>query len=413
MKKRVVVTGLGVVSPVGTGKEKFWQSLIEGKSGIDLIQRFDASELPTRIAGEVKDFDPHDFIDKKEARRMDRFTQLAIAAADMAIADAGVQAGKIDPFRAGVILGSGVGGIETIEQQALVMQTKGPGRITPFFVPMMIANIAGANIAIKHGLRGPNSTVVTACASSTNSVGDAYRIIQRGEADVMVTGGSEAPVIKLAMAGFCSMRAMSTRNEEPHRASRPFDTGRDGFVMGEGAGILVLESLEHAQARGARIYAELGGYGMTCDAHHITAPDPDGIGAAMAMELCLKDSGMAPQEIDYVNAHGTSTPLGDIAETKAVKKIFGEHSAKMAVSSTKSMTGHLLGAAGGVEAIICVLSIVRGIIPPTINLEETDPECDLDYIPNKAVQREINAAISNSFGFGGHNATVLIRRFSE
>lgn len=413
MKKRVVVTGVGVISPVGTGKEKFWQSLIEGKSGIGLINRFDASELPTRIAGEVKDFDPHDFIDKKEARRMDRFTQLAMAAADMAMEDAGLQADKIAPFRAGVILGSGVGGIETIEEQAIVMQTKGPGRITPFFVPMMIANIAGANIAIKFGLRGPNITAVTACASSTNSVGDAFRIIQRGEADVMVTGGSEAPVIKLAMAGFCSMKAMSTRNEEPQKASRPFDSGRDGFVMGEGAGILILESLEHAQARGAKIYAEIGGYGMTCDAYHIVAPDPEGMGAAMAMDFCLKDAGMKPQEIDYVNAHGTSTPPGDIAETKAVKKIFGEHAPKMAVSSTKSMTGHLLGAAGGVEAIICALSIERGIIPPTINMEEPDPECDLDYVPNKAVKREVDAAISNSFGFGGHNATILLRRFSE
>ncbi|MFZ5640155.1 MAG: beta-ketoacyl-ACP synthase II [Bacillota bacterium] len=411
MKKRVVVTGLGVVSPVGTGKEKFWQSLIEGKSGIDLITRFDASELPTRIAGEVKDFEPLDFIDKKETRRMDRFTQLAVAAADMAVADANLQTDRLDPFRAGAILGTGVGGIETVEEQGIVLQTKGPGRITPFFVPMMISNIAGAYIAIKHHLKGPNVTAVTACASSTNSIGDAFRIIQRGEADVMVTGGCEAPVIKLAMAGFCSLRAMSTRNEEPHRASRPFDTGRDGFVMGEGAGILILESLEHAEKRGARIYAEIGGYGMTCDAHHITEPDPDGMGAAMAMDFCLKDAGMKPQEIDYVNAHGTSTPKGDIAETQAIKKIFGEHAPKMAVSSTKSMTGHLLGAAGGIEAIICALSIERGIIPPTINLEDPDPECDLDYVPNKAVKREVKAAISNSFGFGGHNATVLLRRF--
>ncbi len=413
MKKRVVVTGIGVVSPVGTGKDQFWQSLIEGKSGIDLIKRFDASELPTRIAGEVKDFDPHDFIDKKEARRMDRFTQLAVVAADMAIADAGLQNHNNDPFRAGVILGSGVGGIESIEEQAIVMMTKGPNRITPFFVPMMIANIAGANIAIKHNLKGPNITAVTACAASTNSVGDAFRIIQRGEADIMITGGSEAPVIKLAMAGFCSMKAMSTRNEEPEKASRPFDTGRDGFVMGEGAGIMVLESLEHALERGAKIYAEIGGYGMTCDAHHITAPDPEGMGAAMAMDFCLKDADMKPQQVDYVNAHGTSTPLGDIAETLAIRKIFGEHAPKLAVSSTKSMTGHLLGAAGGIEAIICALSIERGVIPPTINLTNPDPECDLDYVPNKAVKRSVNAAISNSFGFGGHNATVLLRRFAE
>lgn len=403
---------MGVVSPVGTGKDKFWQSLIEGKSGIDLITRFDASELPTRIAGEVKDFDPQDFIDKKAARRMDRFTQLAIAAADMAISDADLQPDRIDSFRAGVLLGTGVGGIETIEEQSIVMQTKGPDRITPFFVPMMIANIAGANIAIKHGLRGPNVTAVTACASSTNSIGDAFRIIQRGEADVMITGGCEAPVIKLAMAGFCSAKTMSTRNEEPQKASRPFDSGRDGFVMGEGAGIMVLESLEHAQARGTKIIAEISGYGMTCDAYHIVAPDPDGMGAAMAMDLCLKDAGMQPQEIDYVNAHGTSTPLGDIAETLAIKKIFGDHAPKLAVSSTKSMTGHLLGAAGGIEAIVCALSIERGIIPPTINLEEQDPQCDLDYVPNKAVTREVKAAISNSFGFGGHNATVLLKKFN-
>lgn len=413
MKKRVVVTGIGVVSPVGTGLEKFWQSLVDGKSGIDLITRFDASDLPTRIAGEVKDFDPLDFLEKKEARRMDRFTHLAVAAADMAVKDAGLKPDQFDPFRAGVILGSGVGGIETIEEQSIVLQTKGAGRITPFFVPMMIANIAGANVAIKHGLRGPNITAVTACASSTNSIGDAYRIIQRGEADVMVTGGCEAPVIKLAMAGFCAMRAMSTRNEEPQRASRPFDTGRDGFVMGEGAGIIVLESLEHALARGARIYAELGGYGMTCDAYHITDPDPEGMGAAMAMDLCLKDAGMNPQEIDYVNAHGTSTPKGDIGETRAIKRIFGDHASKLAVSSTKSMTGHLLGAAGGIEAIICALSIEKGIIPPTINLEDQDPECDLDYVPNKAVNREVKAAISNSFGFGGHNATVLLKKYND
>ena len=413
MKKRVVVTGMGVVSPVGTGKEKFWQSLIDGESGINLITRFDASELPTRIAGEVKDFDPLDYIDKKEVRRMDRFTQLALGAADMAVTDAGLKPEHFDPFRAGVILGSGVGGIETIEEQSIVMQTKGPNRITPFFVPAMIANIAGANIAIKHGLRGPNVTAVTACASSTNSVGDAFRIIQRGDADVMVTGGSEAPVIKLAMAGFCALKAMSTRNEEPQKASRPFDTGRDGFVMGEGAGILVLESLEHAVARGAKIYAEISGYGMSCDAHHIVEPDPEGLGAAMAMDFCLKDAQMEPGEIDYINAHGTSTNKGDIAETQAIKKIFGEHALKLAVSSTKSMTGHLLGAAGAIEAIICALSIEHGIIPPTINLENHDPECDLDYIPNQAVKRPVNAAISNSFGFGGHNATILLRRFAK
>ncbi|KNZ69605.1 3-oxoacyl-(acyl-carrier-protein) synthase 2 [Thermincola ferriacetica] len=413
MVKKVVVTGLGVVSPVGTGVDKFWQSLLEGKSGINRITRFDASDLATQIAGEVKDFDPLDFLDKKEVRRMDRYTHYGMAAAKMAIEDAGLDPEKLDKDRVGVLLGSGVGGIETVEEQARILMAKGPGRISPFFVPMMIANICGAYIAINYGFRGPNTTTVTACASASNAIGEAMRLIKNGECDVVITGGAEAPIIPLAMAGFCSMKAMSTRNEEPEKASRPFDKERDGFVMGEGAGVLILESLEHAQKRGAKIYAELSGYGVTCDAYHITAPDPDGIGAARAMELAMREAGVEPEDVQYINAHGTSTPLGDIGETKAIKKVFGEHAYKLAVSSTKSMTGHLLGAAGGIEAAICILAIQKGQVPPTINLENPDPECDLDYVPNKAKEMEVRVALSNSFGFGGHNGTILFNKFEE
>lgn len=411
MKNRVVITGMGVVSPVGIGKEIFWESLTAGKSGISQISRFDASQLPCRIAGEIKDFDPLNYIDKKEARRMDRYTHFACAATQMALEDAGLDSGNINKDRVGVIIGSGVGGIETVEEQARVLFEKGPGRISPFFVPMMIANIAGAQVAINHGFRGPNYTTVTACASSTNSAGEAFKLVQNGEADIMVTGGTEAPIIMLAMAGFCSMRAMSTRNEEPERASRPFDKERDGFVMGEGAGIIILESLEHAQARGARIYAEVAGYGATCDAYHITATDPEGAGAAKAMERAIQDAGLTPKDLDYINAHGTSTPIGDISETLAIKNVFGESARQVAVSSTKSMTGHLLGAAGGIETIICALAIQNGIIPPTINYENPDPECDLNYVPNHSINREVNVAMSNSFGFGGHNATIVLKKF--
>lgn len=396
---------------MGTGKEVFWDSLIRGKTGIGPITRFDPSELPTRMAGEVKDFDPLNYLDKKEARRMDRYTHFACAATQIALEDAGLNHHKVNPDRIGVIIGSGVGGIETVEEQARVLFTKGPGRITPFFVPMMIANIAGAHIAINFGFKGPNITTVTACASSSNSIGEAFRLIQNGEVDAMVTGGTEAPIIPLAMAGFCSMKAMSTRNAEPERASRPFDKERDGFVMGEGAGILIIESLEHAKARGAHIYAELTGYGVTCDAHHITASDPEGLGAARAMELALKDAGLAAADVDYINAHGTSTPIGDISETLAVKRIFGDFAKDVPISSTKSMTGHLLGAAGGIETIICALAIERGEIPPTINYENPDPDCDLYVVPNEAIRREVKVAMSNSFGFGGHNATVVVKKF--
>ncbi len=412
MKKRAVITGLGIITPLGTGKEPFWQALINGRSGIGPVTRFDAGDFPTRIAGEVKDFEPLDYLDKKEARRMDRYTHFAIAATQMALADAGLKPEGLKSETVGVILGSGVGGIETVEEQAKVLFTKGPNRISPFFVPMMIVNIAGAQIAIQYGFKGPNLTTVSACASSTNSIGEAFRLIQNGELEITVTGGSEAPIIPLAMAGFCAMKAMSTRNEAPEKASRPFDRERDGFVMGEGAGIVILESLEHAQARGAYIYAEVAGYGVTCDAYHITASDPEGSGPAKAMELAVKDAGLAPEDVDYINAHGTSTSIGDVSETLAVKRLFGSSAAKVAISSTKSMTGHLLGGAGGVETIICALAIESGEIPPTINYENPDPACDLNYVPNKAVRREIQVAMSNSFGFGGHNATIVLKKFS-
>jgi len=411
MKKRVVITGLGLVTPVGLGKEAFWTSLVNGRSGIVSISRFDASELATKIAGEVRDFDPLNYLDKKEARRMDRFTHFACAATQMALEDAGLTPEGLASETVGVIIGSGVGGIETVEEQARVLFSKGPSRVSPFFVPMMIANIAGAQIAINFGFKGPNLTTVTACASSTNSIGEAFRLIQNGEIEVMVTGGTEAPVIPLAMAGFCAMRAMSTKNDTPDKASRPFDAERDGFVMGEGAGIFIIESLEHAQARGAHIYAEVAGYGVTCDAYHITATDPDGAGAAKAMEMSIKDAGLNPEDVDYINAHGTSTPIGDISETKAVKSLFGSYAGKLAISSTKSMTGHLLGAAGGIETIACALAIETGEIPPTINYENPDPECDLNYVPNKSIRKEVNVAMSNSFGFGGHNATVLVKKY--
>ncbi len=400
-----------MVTPVGTGRDKFWDSIVNGRSGIVPITRFDAHQLPTRIAGEIRDFDPLDYLDKKEARRMDRYTHFAIAATNIALEDAGIQPDQLEKERVGILLGSGVGGIETVENQARVLIEKGPGRISPFFVPMMIANIAGAQVAINYGFKGPNLTSVSACASSTNSIGEAFRLIQRGEVDVMVTGGTEAPIIPLAMAGFCSMKAMSTRNDDPEKASRPFDKERDGFIMGEGAGVLILESLDHAQARNARIYAELAGYGVTCDAYHITASDPEGEGAARAMELALRDAGIDPGAVDYINAHGTSTPVGDISETKAIKKVFREHARDIAISSTKSMTGHLLGAAGGIETIICTQAILNSIIPPTINYEHPDPECDLYYVPNKAVSRNVNVAMSNSFGFGGHNATVVVKKY--
>jgi 3-oxoacyl-[acyl-carrier-protein] synthase II len=409
--KRVVITGLGIISPVGTGLEKFWTSMTTGVSGIKRINRFDPANFNTKIAGEVTDFEPTRYMDRKEARRMDRFTQFAVAASGMAVEDASLDLESEDRDRIGVILGSGIGGMETLEEQAKVLFEKGPGRVSPVFVPMMIANMGAGQVAIKYCLRGPNTTTVSACASSSNAIGDAFKMLQYGRADVMITGGAEAAVTPLAMAGFIQMKAMSTRNEEPEKASRPFDLGRDGFVIGEGSAILVLETLEHAQERGARIYAEIVGYGSTCDAYHMTAPDPEGDGAANSMKEALKDAGIDPSEVDYINAHATATPLGDKAETLAIKKVFGAHAAKVAISSTKSMTGHLLGASGGLEAMVCILAIYYGIIPPTINYEQPDPDCDLDYVPNVARKAVVDVALSNSFGFGGHNATLVFKKY--
>ncbi len=411
LKKRVVVTGLGAITPIGIGKQEFWQALLEGKSGVAKITRFDPTDYATKIAGEVKNFDATQYIDKKEAKRMDRFTQFAIAAAKMASEDAGLDLATEDLQRIGTVIGTGIGGIDTLNDQYKVLFDKGPNRISPFFVPMMIANMAAGQVSIALGLQGPCSCVITACATGTNSIGDAFRIIQRGDADVMLAGGTEAAVSPAAMAGFCAMKAMSTNNEEPEKASRPFDKKRDGFVMGEGAGVVVLESLEHALARGATIYAEVGGYGSNADAYHITAPAPEGVQAARCMELAIKDAGMQPVDVNYINAHGTSTPLNDKNETLAIKSLFGDHASKLAVSSIKSMTGHLLGASGGVEFIASVLTVLNDMIPPTINYEDPDPELDLDYVPNTARKQVVNVAISNNFGFGGHNATLLVKKY--
>jgi len=411
MKQRVVITGMGAVTPLGIGVEEFWGNIIKGKSGIDKITKFDTSNLTSKIAGEVKDFEPSCYMDKKEARRMDRFTQFAVAGAKMAIEDAKIDLEKVDSDRMGVVLGSGVGGMETLENQMKVMYEKGPGRVSPFFIPMMISNMAAGQIAITVGAKGPCFTVVTACASGTNALGDAFKIIQQGRADIVIAGGAEAAITPLAMAGFCSMKALSKRNEEPQLASRPFDKERDGFVMGEGAGILILESLEHAQKRGAFIYAEVLGYGSTADAHHITAPAPGGVGAAKAMLNALNDAGLSPKRVNYINAHGTSTELNDKYETMGIKETFKEHAYKLAISSTKSMTGHMLGAAGGVEMIVLALAVQHNVVPPTINYDVPDPYCDLDYVPNKARKMQVDYAMSNSLGFGGHNASVLIGKF--
>ncbi|WP_227766712.1 beta-ketoacyl-ACP synthase II [Zhaonella formicivorans] len=413
MAKRVVITGMGVISPVGIGKDSFWKALINGESGIGPITRFDATDYATRIAGEVKGFEPADFLDRKEAKRMDRFTQFAVSAARMAVEDAALSLQEVDLDRCGVVFGTGIGGTQTFEEQHAVLIEKGPGRVSPFFVPMMIGNMAAGQISINLGLRGPNYTIVNACASSTNSIGEAFKLIQRGDADLVLTGGAEASVTPMSVAGFCAMKAMSTRNDEPTKACRPFDSQRDGFVLGEGAGVLVLEDLEHARKRGATIYAEIVGYGCTDDAHHITAPAPGGSGAAKAMRLALKDANLQPQDISYINAHGTSTDLNDKYETAAIKEVFGSYTGKIAISSTKSMTGHLLGAAGAIEAIASALAIVHSVVPPTINYENPDPECDLDYVPNQARKMKVEAALSNSFGFGGHNATIILKQFSD
>jgi len=410
-KRRVVITGVGAVTPLGNTAEEFWAGLLEGRSGIGPITRFDTTGYPTRIAGEVQGFEPLNYIDKKEARKLDPFLKYAIACAVMAVEDAGLDVGKVDGARFGVLVGSGIGGIETLLDSHEVLRTKGPDRVSPFFIPMLIINMASGLISMRFGAKGPNSSVVTACASGNHAIGDAMKIIERGDADVMIAGGAEAIIVPLTIAGFCQMKAMSTRNDEPTKASRPFDAGRDGFVCGEGGGLVVLESLEHASQREARIYAEVVGYGMTSDAHHMTAPDPEGDGAARAMAGALSDAGLDPTAVSYINAHGTSTPYNDKFETIAIKRVFGDHAYRLAVSSTKSMTGHLLGAAGGIEAIATALAIQRGILPPTVNYETPDPDCDLDYVPNQARKQEIEVALTNAFGFGGTNATLALRKF--
>ncbi|RKD24170.1 beta-ketoacyl-[acyl-carrier-protein] synthase II [Ammoniphilus oxalaticus] len=413
MKNRVVITGMGVVSPSGNSVDELWSNLLAGKSGIDHITAFDVSEYPTKIAAEVKNFVPEDWMDRKEVRRTDRFVQFAIAAAKMAKEHAKLNMDECNRDRIGVYIGSGIGGLGTFEEQHSTLLNRGPSRVSPFFIPMMIANMGSGQVSIALGAKGPNSSAITACATGTNSIGDAFKIIQRGEADVMFAGGAEATIYPMGLAGFCSARAMSTRNDDPTKASRPFDLDRDGFVMGEGSGVLVLESLEHAQKRGATIYAELVGYGMSGDAHHLTMPAPEGEGAARCMALAIQDAGVAPEAIDYINAHGTSTEYNDKFETMAIKAALGEHAYKTLISSTKSMTGHLLGAAGAVEAIACVMAIQDQTVPPTINYETPDPDCDLDYVPNEARKAEVNVTLSNSLGFGGHNATIIIRKFQD
>jgi len=412
LSRRVVVTGLGVITSLGRDLETFWGNLMAGKSGVSRIESFDISDYPTQIAASIKDFNPEEYIDKREARRMDRFVHFALAAALSALRDANLNVKEdTDAERVGVSVGSGIGGLATWEEQHKILLEKGPKRVSPFFIPMMIANMASGQISMITGAKGPNSTAVTACATGTHSIGDSYKMIQRGDADVMICGGAEATISPIGIAGFCALRAMSTRNDEPEKASRPFDAERDGFVMGEGAGVLILESLEHAVQRGARIYGEVIGYGMSGDAYHMTDPDPDG--AKRCMQRAIRDAGIKPAEIDYINAHGTSTPIGDKSETIAIKNAFGDYAYKLAVSSTKSMTGHLLGAAGGVEAIICALTLKHGMIPPTINLEHPDPECDLDYVPNVPRKADVRTAMSNSFGFGGHNGTIILRKYEE
>lgn len=412
-KRRVVVTGMGLVTPLGIGVMPSWKALLEGKPGIGTIKTFDSSDLPVHIAGEVKDFDPALYIEPKEIKKMDRFIHFAVAASTMAMEDSGLKVIEENADRVGVIIGSGMGGLPTIEHYHKIYLEKGYRRITPFFIPMLIINLASGQVSIKFGAKGPNTAVSTACATGSHAIGDAFKIIQRGDADAMIAGGTESVITPMAVGGFAVMKALSTRNDEPERASRPFDRDRDGFVMGEGSGIVILESLEHARARNAKIYAEIVGYGMTSDAYHITSPAPGGEGAAACMSLALKDAGVSPDTVDYINAHGTSTKYGDELETAAIKKIFGDHAYSLCVSSTKSMMGHLLGAAGGVESVISVLSIQNDMVPPTINLENPDPECNLDYVAGTAREKRIEYALSNSFGFGGTNACLLFRKFRE
>ncbi|MBI5194045.1 MAG: beta-ketoacyl-ACP synthase II [Nitrospirae bacterium] len=411
LKRRVVITGLGMVTPLGTGVEKSWTALCDGISGIGKITRFDAGGLPSQIAAEVNDFDPAVFIDKKEIKKMDKFIQYGVAAARMAMDDSGLQINGSIAERAGVYVGSGMGGLPAIESNHIKFLEGGIKKLTPFFIPMVIINLVSGHIAMMLGAKGPNSSVVTACATGTHAIGDAFKIIQRGDADIMVAGGTESTISPLGIGGFCAMRALSTRNDEPQKASRPFDSMRDGFVMGEGAGVVVLEELSFAEKRGARIYAEVIGYGMTGDAYHMTTPAPEGEGAARCMKVALNDAGLNGEEISYINAHGTSTKFNDENETSAIKTVFGKRAYEIPVSSTKSMTGHLLGAAGGIEAVFSVLTIDKSIIPPTINYEFPDPECDLDYVPNKARPQKVDVALSNSFGFGGTNASLIFRKY--
>ncbi|MBX7245564.1 MAG: beta-ketoacyl-ACP synthase II [Candidatus Sumerlaeaceae bacterium] len=410
-QKRVVVTGLGAVTPIGNDVPTFWQGLKDGKSGGGVITKFDPTEFKTRIAAELKDFNADQHFDPKEVKKLDNFARYGVVAARECMADSGLDLDKTDPFQIGVIVGSGMGGVQTIEEQVITMLEKGIRRVSPFLVPKMIPNMAAGMISIYLKVKGPNSAIATACATGTHAIGDSYKIIQRGDAVAMFAGGAEAIITRLSVAGFSNMQALTEHNDEPTRASRPFDATRDGFLMGEGAGVLLLEELEHAKARGAKIYCEVVGYGLSGDAHHMTAPGPCGEGGARAMNMCIKDAGIPPTAVQYVNAHGTSTPLNDKLETQAIKTVFGDHAYKLAVSSNKSMIGHLIGAAGGVEAIATALTIKEGIIPPTINYVTPDPECDLDYVPNKARAAQVEYAISNSLGFGGHNCTICLKRY--
>lgn len=408
--RRVVVTGVGVVSPLGTGNRKNWESVTTGVSGIDRLTRFDATDFPVRIAGEVRDFNPEDFIEKKEIKKMDLFIQYALGAAHFAMEDSGFQVTEENADRVGVLVGAGLGGLPTIEKYHQAVQEGGYRKISPFFIPMLITNLAPGHISIKYGAKGPNISSVSACATGTHSIGDAYHIIRRGDADAMIAGGTESTITPLAVGGFAVMRALSTRNDDPKGASRPFEKNRDGFVLAEGAGIVVLEEFEAAKKRGAKIYAEVVGYGLTGDAYHLTAPSPEGEGAARCMQMALDTAGVNPEEIELINAHGTSTPMNDLYETMAIRKVFGSHARKLMVTSTKSMTGHMLGAAGGVEAVFTLMTMDTGIVTPTINYQEPDPECDLDYVPNTAREARVTHALSNSFGFGGTNATLLFRK---
>ena len=412
-RKRVVVTGLGALTPIGNTLADYWQGLLEGRNGIGSITLFDPSRHVCRIAGEVKGFDPLEYLDRKDAKRMDRFAQFAVSASKQAIADAQFVINDLNAAQVGVIIGTGIGGLKVLEEQQEVYLTRGPDRCSPFMIPMMIANMAAGLTAIHTGAKGPNSCPVTACAAGSNAVGDGFRLIQRGYAQAMICGGTEAAVTPLSLAGFAAARALSTHNDDPAHASRPFDRDRDGFVMGEGAGILLLEELEHALSRSAPIYAEIVGYGITCDAYHMTAPVPEGEGAARAMELCLKDAGISPDQVSYINAHGTSTAANDVTETAAIKKALGDNAYQVAISSTKSMTGHLLGGSGGIESVATVLALANDRIPPTINLDNPDPACDLDYVPHNSRAQKINVALSNSFGFGGHNVTLAFRKYIQ